>query len=88
MDYVVICFFCGLSAAAIGRWKGSSFLLWFAIGFVLPLLGTVAALLWRFEDNEPKRTCEECGNVIPLYQQVCNRCGRDLDWPEQMARVT
>ena len=70
MDYVVICFFCGISAGVIGRWKGSSFLLWFVIGAVLPLLGTIAALFWRFEDNEPHRACEECGNVVPLYQQV------------------
>ena len=88
MAYLVICFFCGLSAGVIGKWKGSSFLIWFLLGAVLPLLGTVAALLWRFEDNEPRRRCEECGNLVPLYQQVCNHCGRDLDWPEHLARVT
>ena len=49
MGLVVICFFCGLSAAFIGRWKGSSFWLWFAVGFFLPILGTIAALAWRFE---------------------------------------
>jgi hypothetical protein len=85
MEYVVICFFCGLSAGFIGRWKGSSFFLWFLIGAVLPLLGTIGALLWRFEDNEPKRRCEECGNVMPLYQQVCTHCGRDLEWPQELA---
>ena len=40
MGLVVICFFCGLSAAFIGRYKGSSFWLWFAVGFFLPILGT------------------------------------------------
>jgi hypothetical protein len=84
MGYVVICFFCGLSAAIIGRWKGSSFVLWFAIGFVLPLLGTLAALLWRYEDDEVFRECHECGNVMPLYQQVCNRCGADQEWPDEL----
>jgi hypothetical protein len=84
IGYVVICFFCGLSAGIIGRWKGSSFLLWFAIGFVIPLVGTIAALLWRFEDNEVYRECDECGHVIPLYQQVCNRCGADQEWPEEV----
>ena len=48
MGLVVICFFCGLSAGFIGRWKGSSFWLWFAIGFFLPVLGTIAALAWRY----------------------------------------
>jgi len=84
MGYVFICFCCGLSAGIIGRYKRSSFLLWFAIGFVIPILGTIAALLWRFEDNEVSRECPECGHVMPLYQQVCNRCGRDQEWPEEL----
>jgi hypothetical protein len=84
MGYVVICFFCGLSAGIIGRYKGSSFVLWFAIGFVVPLVGTVAALLWRFEDNEVFRKCDDCGRVIPLYQQVCNHCGADQEWPAEL----
>ncbi len=82
--YVFICFCCGLSAAIIGRWKGSSAFLWFSIGFVLPILGTIAALLWRFEDEEVFRECDECGHVIPLYQQVCTRCGADQEWPEEV----
>ena len=84
MGYIVICFFCGLSAAFIGKWKGSSFFLWFVIGFVLPILGTIAALLWRFEGNEVFRQCPECGKEIPLYQQVCTRCGADQEWPEEV----
>jgi predicted nucleic acid-binding Zn ribbon protein len=83
MAYLVICFFCGLAAGIIGRWKHSSFFIWFLIGAVLPLLGIVAALLWRYEDNEPYRACEECGNVVPLYQQVCSHCGADLEWPSE-----
>jgi len=82
--YVFICICCGLSAGIIGRWKGSSFLLWFVIGAVLPILGIIAALLWRFEDNEVYRECDECGHVIPLYQQVCNHCGADQEWPEEV----
>jgi hypothetical protein len=84
MAYVVICFFCGLSAGLIGRWKGSSFFLWFLIGAVLPILGTIGALLWRYEDNEVYRECDECGKVIPLYQQVCTHCGADQTWPEKV----
>jgi Zn ribbon nucleic-acid-binding protein len=83
VGYLVICFFCGLSAGFIGRWKGSSFLLWFVIGAVIPLVGTLAALLWRYEDEEVYRSCPECGHVMPLYQQVCNRCGADQEWPEE-----
>ena len=71
-------FFFGLSAGAVGKLKGSSFFIWFLIGIVLPGLGTLAALLYRFEQNEPRRECPECGNVQPTYVQVCTRCGRDL----------
>ena len=84
MGYIFICACCGLSAAFIGKYKGSSFFLWFAIGFVLPILGIVAALLWRFEDNEVQRECPECGHVMPLYQQVCSHCGADQEWPAEM----
>ena len=82
MEFIVLLFFFGLSAGAIGKIKGSSFLLWFLIGFCLPALGTLAALLYRSERREPKRRCPECGKVVALHDQVCMRCGRDLDWPE------
>lgn len=81
MEFLVLLFFFGLSAGAIGKIKGSSFLIWFLIGFCLPVFGTLAAIAYRWERNEPKRACEECGNVVPLHVQVCTRCGRDLDFP-------
>jgi hypothetical protein len=82
LEYVVLAFFCGLSAGVIGKLKGSPFWIWFLVGLVLPLLGTIAAILYRPEWREPRRRCPECGNVVPLHDQVCTRCGRDLDWPE------
>jgi hypothetical protein len=81
--YVVLAICCGLSAAVIGKIKGSSFWIWFLIGLCLPLLGTITALLYRFEQNEPLRQCPECGNVVPLHDQVCMQCGRDLAWPAE-----
>ena len=87
MEFVVLAFFCGLSAGTIGKLKGSSFWIWFLVGLVLPLLGTLAAVLHRSERREPRRRCPECGNVVPLHDQVCMRCGRDLDWPEGAATV-
>lgn len=74
---------CGLSAGIVGRYKGSSFLLWFLIGFCLPVLGTVVAALHRSERDEARRSCPECGAVSPLWAQVCARCGADLDFPEE-----
>lgn len=81
MEFVVLAFFCGLSAAVIGKLKGSSFWIWFLVGLVLPLIGTIAAVLHRTERHEPRRRCPECNNVVSLHDQVCMRCGRDLDFP-------
>ncbi len=83
MEFIVLLLFFGLSAGVIGKIKGSSFLIWFLVGAVVPFAGTLAAVLWRFDRNEPRRGCPECGNVVPLYVQVCTRCGRDLDFPEE-----
>jgi hypothetical protein len=81
VEVVVLLFFFGLSAGAVGRIKGSSFWIWFLVGTVLPGIGTLAAVLYRFEGKDPRRSCPECGKVMPIYQQVCSRCGRDLEFP-------
>jgi ribosomal protein S27AE len=81
--YAALAVCCGLSAGLIGKIKGSSFWIWFLIGLCLPLLGTLVALLYRFEQNEPRRACPECGKVVALHDQVCMGCGRDLQWPAQ-----
>jgi ribosomal protein S27AE len=82
MAYVVICLFFGLAGGIVGRAKGSSFLLWFAISAIVPVLGLIAALFYRVEYNETRRQCPNCGKVLKLYDQVCTRCGEDLDFPE------
>jgi hypothetical protein len=87
VTFLVILFFFGLSAGVVARIKGNSFFLWFLIGFCLPFFGTLAAVLYRSERHEPRRTCEECGNVVALHDQVCTRCGRDLDLPEPVGAV-
>ena len=82
--YLVLMFFFGLSAGVIGKIKGSSFLIWFLIGFVVPVVGTLAAMLYRWERHELRRRCEECGAVVGIADQVCKRCGRDLDFPSEV----
>lgn len=80
--YLVICFSFGLSTGIIGRMKGSSFVIWFIIGAVLPVIGLVCALLYRYERDELRRACPTCGAVVMLYDQVCVRCGTDLEFPD------
>ncbi|HYP47988.1 MAG TPA: hypothetical protein VEQ61_05065 [Thermoleophilaceae bacterium] len=85
MSYVVLAVFFGLSAGAIAKIKGGSFWLWFVIGLCLPGIGTLAALFMRWERSESRRACPECGNVVALHDQVCMRCGHDLDFPAELA---
>ena len=82
MEVVVILFFFGLSAGVVAKIKGSSFFIWFMVGAVLPIIGTIAAALYRNERDEARRECPECGNVVGIATQVCTRCGADLDFPE------
>jgi zinc-ribbon domain len=73
---------CAIATGFVGRAKGSSFWLWLLIGAVLPFIGLIAALLYRFEQVEPERRCPTCGKVVKLYVQVCPRCGTDLYLPD------
>jgi ribosomal protein S27AE len=82
MAYIVICVFFGLAGGIVGRLKGSSFFLWFAVSAAVPFVGLAAAVLYRTERDELRRQCPRCGRVVPLYQQVCTRCGEDLEFPE------
>lgn len=82
MAYLVLIFFTGLSAGIVAKSRGNSFLLWFLIGFVLPIIGTVAAYLYRRNGETPTRECPECGNVVAIHDQVCMKCGRDLEWSQ------
>ena len=54
-EYVVIAISFGLATGIIGRGKGSSFLIWFAVGTVILLLGLIAVILYRSEHTEPER---------------------------------
>lgn len=80
--YIAICLVSGAWAGFIGRAKGSSWFIWFVIGAVVPILGVVAALLYRFESEELRKQCPTCGKVVPLYDALCTRCGTELDFPE------
>ena len=82
MAYLILCISFGLAGGILGRAKGSSFVLWFLISAAVPVLGLLAAVLYRNETNEVRRQCPRCGKVVKLYDQVCMRCGEDMDFPE------
>jgi hypothetical protein len=82
VQYLFIAFFFGLAGGIVGRIKGSSFFLWFLISGFVPVIGLAAAVLYRSERDEVRRQCPTCGKVLKLHDQVCNRCGTDLDFPE------
>jgi hypothetical protein len=81
-EYLLIAILFGIATGVIGRAKGSSFFIWLLIGTVLPLLGLIAVILYRYEKAEPERRCPRCGKVVKLYVQVCPVCGEDLYLPD------
>lgn len=83
-EFVVLVVSFGLSAGIVAKIRGNSFFIFFLVGLVLPFIGTIAALLYRRERNELRRRCEECNAVVSITDQVCKRCGRDLDFPEEV----
>jgi hypothetical protein len=87
VEFLVLLFFFGLATGVVGKIKGSSFLVWFLIGFCLPVVGLIGAILYRWEREEPRRRCPRCGSVRPIADQVCTVCGEDMGWPEPEAVV-
>lgn len=82
MPYLVLAFSFALAGGLVGKLKGSSFFIWFLISGVLPVIGLVAALLYRSEHDELRRQCPGCGKIVKLHDAVCTRCGTELDFPD------
>ena len=80
--YALIALTFAFATGLVGRAKGSSFFIWFFVGGILPVIGLIAAFLYRVEREEPERRCPTCGAVQKLYVQVCRRCGEDLYLPD------
>ena len=83
MAYVIVALCFGLAGGIIGRIKGSSFFLWFLISGLVPFLGLLAAIAYRFDSDELRRRCPECGRVTKIYDAICTRCGAELEFPEE-----
>ena len=82
MAYLAVCLVFGIAGGLIGRSKGSSFFIWFLISGIVPVLGLLAALLYRYESDELRRQCPTCGKVTKIYDAICTRCGTELDFPD------
>ncbi len=82
MGLIVIMFFFGLAGGIIGRIKGSSFWIWFMVSGLIPFLGLLTAIFYRFENQELRRQCPRCGKVVKLHDAVCMRCGEELEFPD------
>jgi DNA-directed RNA polymerase subunit RPC12/RpoP len=80
--YIAIALSFGLAGGIVGKLKGSSFWLWFAISGLLPLFGLLAALAYRFDSDELRRRCPNCGRVTKLHDALCTRCGAELEFPD------
>jgi hypothetical protein len=79
--YPLVCLVSAFAGGIIGQRKGSSYLVWFLISLVIPVLGPIAALLYRRETEVPLRRCPGCGTAVRVYDAMCMRCGTDLDFP-------
>ena len=82
MIYLLVALWFGIATGIIGRIRGSSFVIWFIVGVVAPVIGVFLALLDRSERDEVRRQCPTCGKVVKLHDAMCMRCGTDLEFPE------
>jgi DNA-directed RNA polymerase subunit RPC12/RpoP len=83
MVYIVIALSFGFAGGFVGKIKGSSFFLWFIISATFPIIGLAAAVLYRFDTEEPRRHCPTCGHVCMIHDALCTRCGTELDFPDE-----
>jgi hypothetical protein len=81
--YLIIALCFGLAGGIVGRIKGSSFLVWFLISAIVPVIGLVVAIVYRYETDEALRRCPRCGRATRVYDAICTRCGEELSYPAE-----
>jgi hypothetical protein len=82
MGLLVILFCFGLAGGIVGRIKGSSFFMWFLISGLVPFVGLLTAICYRWDDRELRRECPGCGRVLKLHDALCLNCGTELEFPD------
>jgi len=86
MAYLIIAFFFALAGAWVARLKGNPMWVWFLISGTVPFVGLLAALLYRAEADEPRRTCPTCGRTCMCHDALCTRCGTELEWSDELVQ--
>ncbi len=79
---IIVLFFFGVAGGIVGRIKGGSFTMWFLISASVPFIGLLTAIFYRYENQELRRQCPRCQQVIMLYDAVCMHCGEELEFPD------
>ena len=49
---------------------------------MVPFLGLLTAIFYRWDNQELRRECPSCGRVVKLHDAVCMGCGEELEFPE------
>jgi predicted nucleic acid-binding Zn ribbon protein len=80
--FPLVCLGSGIVGGLIAQRKGSSYIIWFLISAIVPVLGPIMALLYRRETEVPLRRCPGCGTAVRVYDAMCMRCGHELEYPE------
>jgi hypothetical protein len=82
LGLLLILFFFGIAGGIVGRLKGSSFFIWFLVSFCVPFIGLATAMFYRYDSDELRRKCPQCGRVCKLHDAVCVNCGTELVFPD------
>jgi uncharacterized paraquat-inducible protein A len=82
--YIYIAIFFGIAGGIVGKIKGSSFWVWFMISGAVPVLGLLAAIVYRNEREVERQVCPRCRKLCMIHDTVCTRCGQELYFPTQI----
>jgi ribosomal protein S27AE len=85
--YLFIALSFGIAGGIVGRIKGSSFVVWFLISGLVPFFGLLAAVCYRSEKAEERRSCPGCGRIVFLHDTLCTRCGTELYYPDEPGEI-
>jgi uncharacterized OB-fold protein len=42
----------------------------------------LAAIFYRYDNQELRRQCPSCGRLLKLHDAVCMGCGAELEFPD------